>query len=158
MPDDITQQCAAQVHDTIHLIMRTIGPEMRKRAQGELSFQQFRVMKHVEHHSGISLSELATHLGVTISSASKIIDGLVEKGCVARETALDDRRKLVLAITEAGKAVFASMDLQAVACLSEKLASLTPSECAMVNLSMELIRSTLAQARVNERCCNAEAE
>jgi DNA-binding MarR family transcriptional regulator len=104
-------------------------------------------MMTIKRHDGASLSQMAEHLGATVSSASKIVEALVERGLIARATDADDRRKLALALTDEGEALMASAHLRLLTVLAEKLSSLSPNECAMVELAMGIVRSALAQAR-----------
>lgn len=143
MTDDRTWQCAATLMETFHLMMRTVGPEMRRRSSPPLSFAQFRVVKALEHHRGASLSQVAEHLGATLSAASKVVDGLVERGYVQRETAEDDRRKLTLSLTPSGEQVLESLHQEAVSCLAERLTTLSSNECEMLSLAMDMLRSSL---------------
>ena len=143
MTDELRQQCATGVMDTFHMMMRTVGPEARKHSSSELSMQQFRAMKIIGRHEGASLSEVSEHLGSTLSAASKLVDGLVERGYIHRETAEDDRRRLILAITEAGEHAMGSVDLEVQSFIAEKLASLSPNERAIVNLAMDVLRLAL---------------
>jgi DNA-binding MarR family transcriptional regulator len=106
--------------------------------------QQFRAMRIIERSDGASLSQVSERLGATISAASKLIDGLVERGYVRRETAEDDRRRLILALSGKGKESLASVHMEMISCLAEKLDALSPSECALLRLSMDLLRTTLA--------------
>ena len=132
---------------TFHTMMRTVGPEARKHSSSELSMQQFRAMKMIEHHEGASLSLVSEHLGSTLSATSKLVDGLVERGCIRRETAEDDRRRLILALTDAGMQVMESVHIHVITCLADKLATLSPNECAIVNLAMDILRSALVSAQ-----------
>jgi len=147
MSDDPMQQCAGNVMDTFHATMRAIRPETRRSPSSDLSMQQFRALVTIKHHEGASLSLVSEHLGATISAASKLIDGLVERGYVRRETAPDDRRRLILAITQAGDKTLESVHLEAISRLAAKLVSLTPGERAMVNLAMDLLRSAIVSAQ-----------
>jgi DNA-binding MarR family transcriptional regulator len=97
----------------------------------------------IKRHEGLSLSQAAEHLGATISTASKIIDGLVERGMVFRTTADEDRRKLMLKLTPSGERAVEEIHLKTIANLTGKLETLSPSECAMVELAMGILRSTL---------------
>jgi len=144
MAEDTVRQCAANLMGAFHTMMRTVGPEMRKRSPEVLSIQQFRAIKTIEHHKGASLSEIAEHLGANLSAASKLVDGLVERGFVRRETAENDRRKVVLAITDTAQQAVESLDQEAVSCLADRISTLSPGECAMLNLAMDLLRSALA--------------
>lgn len=138
------QQCATTVMDTFHTMMRTVAPEARKQSTHGLSMQQFRAMMTIERHEGASLSLVSEHLGGTLSAASKLVDALVDRGYIRRQTAEDDRRKLILALTDAGAQILASGHIEVISCLAKKLAALTPGECGMLNLAMDILRSALA--------------
>ncbi len=150
MTNDRVQQCAATLMDTFHFMMRTIGAEMRKRPPEVLSFHQFRVLKAIQEHKGASLSQVAERLGDSLSAASKLVDSLVEQGFVARSTAEDDRRKLALEVTDAGREAMNVVHRQALSLLSEKLASLSLSECAMLDLAMDILRSKLGSVEQSD--------
>lgn len=147
MTEDLVRQCSTSVMDTFHTMMRSVGPEARKRSSSELSMQQFRAMKTIEQHAGASLSRVSEHIGATLSSTSKLVDGLVERGCIRRETAEDDRRKLVLALTDSGTRLLQSIHMEVISCLAERLSVLSPSECQMVALAMDVLRSALVSAQ-----------
>lgn len=133
--------------DTFHTMMRNVGPEARKHSSSDLSMQQFRAMKTIEHHEGASLSLVSEHLGSTLSATSKLVDGLVERGWVRRETARDDRRRLILALTGAGMQVMDSVNMHVITCLAGRLATLSPNECSIVSMAMDILRSALVGAQ-----------
>lgn len=145
MADDVARQCAASTMDTFHMMMRAIHMEMRKRSPADLSIQQFHAMKTIQHHEGASLSEVSEHLGSTLSAASKLIDGLVERGYVHRETCKHDRRRLLLAITQIGEQAMESVDLEVRSLLAEKLALLSPNERAILSMAMDVLQSALTK-------------
>lgn len=149
MTEDLVRQCSTSVMETFHTMIRSVGAEARKRSASELSFQQFRAMKTIEQHSGASLSLVSEHLGATLSASSKLIDGLVDRGLVCRETAEDDRRRLILALTEAGERAIDSVHMEQVSCLAERLTVLSPSECRMLALAMDVLRSALVSTPVS---------
>ena len=145
--DDLVRQCAATVMDSFHLMMRTVGGEMRKRPNAEFTVHQFHALMTIKHQHGASLSQVSDHLGATLSSASKLIDGLVERGYVRRDVAADDRRRLILALTDAGEEAVNAEKLKMLSCLSEKLGTLSPGERAMLELAMGLLRSAVVSAQ-----------
>ena len=146
MANGLQQECATIVMDTFHTMMRTVAPEARKHSTLGLSMQQFRALMTIERQKGASLSLVSEHLGGTLSATSKLVDGLVERGFIRRENAEDDRRRLILALTDTGTQVLASVHMEVISCLGEKLAALTPGECGMLNLAMDILRSALATA------------
>jgi DNA-binding MarR family transcriptional regulator len=150
MNEDTTQQCAANVMDTFHAMMRAIRPEKRKCPSSEMSMQQFRALITMKHNEGASLSLVSEHLGATISATSKLIDGMVERGYIGRETDADDRRKLTLALTEAGERALESVHLEAISRLAQRLVALSTGERAMVDLAMDLLRTALVSTQPAE--------
>ncbi len=143
MAGEPASECASAVWDTFHKMMRAVRPDPHKRPTSDLSMQQFRVMITMKHHEGASLSQLREHMGTSISSASKLVDGLVDRGFVRRETAEDDRRRLILALTEDGEQALKVVDMAVLSRLAGKLASLSHGECAVVTLAMDLLREAL---------------
>jgi DNA-binding MarR family transcriptional regulator len=58
---------------------------------------------------GMRMSELASMLQKNISTATGVVDKLVEHGLVKREDDPDDRRAVIVTITEEGNRVFESI-------------------------------------------------
>ena len=54
---------------------------------------------------GVPASDLIRQLGVTKQAASQMIDTLVVRGYVTRETDSEDRRRLTLELTDRGRAL-----------------------------------------------------
>ena len=73
------EQCARQVVETTPLVMRFIRLQVRK-SGAFTSMPQFRALNFLYRHPGASLSSLADHLGVTLPTASVIVDRLVHRG------------------------------------------------------------------------------
>ena len=141
--NDPALECAAHVMDTFSMVMRAIGTEMHRRGPSDLSVQQFRALMIVKHHEGASVSMVSHHLGSTISSTSKLVDGLVERHYLSREAAPDDRRQLILKLTESGADALEAVHREKLSYLRDILATLSPGECATVMLAMNLLRSAL---------------
>jgi DNA-binding MarR family transcriptional regulator len=67
---------------------------------------QYRTLFYVSEHEGASLSELAEFMGLTLPSASKLVDHLVRRAILLREPDNVDRRRLTLRISRKGDALF----------------------------------------------------
>lgn len=147
MANETVTQCAANLMDSFHVMMHAVHSDKRRQMPKELSLQQFRAMRIIMENEGTSLSNVADHLGNTLSATSKLIDGLVDRGYVLRGTARDDRRKLILEVTDSGASKLDSIHMEVISTLSEKLESLTPNECAMIDLAMEIMRRALISGR-----------
>ena len=139
-------ECAARVMETIPLVMRSIGAEMRRRHASEISAQQFHAMMFVRRNPGATLSRTSDFMGLTMSSASKLMDTLVDKRLVSRKTDARDRRRIVLALTKKGESALDGMQNDAMAYLAEKLSPLSAPEIAEVLRAMGTLRRGFAVA------------
>ena len=99
-----TEDCAHAILDVTPLIMRIIRMEMRSNRSPDLSVPQFRTLIYIRNHPDASLTDVADHLGLTLSSTSKLVDGLVKRLLVERNDSLQDRRRMTLNLTGPGNA------------------------------------------------------
>ena len=97
------QETARQVLDVVPLVMRTIRAKLRERRAADINVPQFRAMAYINRNDGASLSDLAAHIGLTLPSMSKLIDGLVNRKLVSREADSCDRRRVCLSLTSQGR-------------------------------------------------------
>lgn len=139
----MVETTAAQVMDTVPLVMRIIRAEMRSHRTPDLTVPQFRALLYVSRREQVSLSDVADHLGLTLPSVSKLVDKLVERGLMFRTNAADDRRRMILTLTPAGQAARESAAQATQARLIEQLNTLSPEECAVVSEAMRLLRRAL---------------
>ena len=137
-------ECASLVIETVLLGMRTLRAEMRRNRPVDLSVPQFRILAFLKRREGASLSDLAEHQGLSLPSISRMIDGLVQRGLVRREDSRQDRRRVILALTEEGRQTFESVAETARARMAEKLDSLSAEESAAVAEAMRLLRAALS--------------
>ena len=68
----------------------------------DLTFQQMKVMALLFEDQQ-RMGNIASHLGCIMSSATSIVDRLVDKGLVARSIDPEDRRAVVCQLTGAGR-------------------------------------------------------
>ncbi len=71
----------------------------------DVTLPQYRALVILSTEGPQRIIDLATHLGVTASTASRMIDRLVRKRLVRRRQAKDDRRSLRIDLTAAGREV-----------------------------------------------------
>jgi len=69
----------------------------------DLTVPQLRVMVILSRTASASLSEVAEQIGISPSNASRTCDQLVRRGLVVRTEDQDDRRRLSLAPSAAGR-------------------------------------------------------
>ncbi|MGD0093437.1 MAG: MarR family transcriptional regulator [Planctomycetota bacterium] len=139
-----TAACSKEVLDTIPLVMRTIRSEMRRQRQQDLSVPQFRTLGFVGHNPGASLSQVAEHVGLPLSSMSKTVDGLVERGLVAHGICRADQRRASLSLTGDGASVLEVARKATQARLAELLDPLPDGERTRVAEAMRFLQRAFA--------------
>ena len=77
---------------------------------GGVSVTQLRALTLVDAAGVGRPGQLADELGISPSAASRLADRLVLAGLVRRETAISDRREVLLRLTPAGRAVLDRYD------------------------------------------------
>src|SRR5512136_2172583 len=100
--------CAQEILEVVPAVMRAIRAEMRRHRMADLSVPQFRTLAFVDRNVDASLSDVAEHIGLTLPSMSKIVDGLVSRKLVTRQTHPTDRRRMTLTLTTRGQTALES--------------------------------------------------
>src|SRR6478609_6427631 len=104
--------------DDLHRAARTLAllGRVLERAAGDLTLAQYRVLAMVSAGDERA-SLLAGRLAVTKPSMSAVVDGLVERGHLAREPVDGDRRAVRLSLTRDGAKALAAAE----AAMAERL-------------------------------------
>lgn len=139
------EQPAETVMETVSAVMRTVRREMRRGRPAELPMQQFRALRVVEKHPGASLLTVANHLDLTPASASKLVDALVRDGLVTRVDSPEDRRKVVLNATPAGRLALEVARKAALGRLADLLAKLSERDRSTVIRAMDILSRALTE-------------
>jgi DNA-binding MarR family transcriptional regulator len=130
--------------NTVPSVWRFVRAEVIQSKVAGLSIPQFRALRFIEKNEGASLSLVCGHLGSTLSSTSKLVDGLVERGYVSREIPYDDRRRVSLKLTEAGTATLDTVYQAAMSHLAKRLSQLTAEDHESISCAMKLLQSVSA--------------
>jgi len=131
--------CAQGLMETAPQIMQAIRVEMRHGRGPDISIPQFRTMRFIQRNPDSSLSDLAEHLGLTLPSVSKLVDGLVKQKLISRNTSVEDRRKITLLLTEAGTSIVDSARADARANLAEKIKYLSDADLEIISQAMQIL-------------------
>jgi DNA-binding MarR family transcriptional regulator len=134
-------ESARQILEAIPMVMAAIRTEIRSHRGSELSMPQFRVLIFLNRHEGASLSDIAEHLGLTLPSMSKMIDGLVARNMVTRQMDTEDRRRVILAPTDLGRTTMQSAYQATESRLAERLVVLPASERRIIIKAMQILAS-----------------
>lgn len=94
----------------VHLVER-LNQQMHCRPLDEwegldLTIPQFKTLALLQHRGPQRMGNLSGYLGITFSSATSIVDRLVEKSLVQRQPDPEDRRVVLCQLTRQGNETF----------------------------------------------------
>jgi len=149
-----SDKAARELLEVIPVIMKDIRSEMRSRRPHDLTVPQFRTLAFVDRNEGASLSAVANHMGLTLPSTSRLVDGLIARGMLTREDNPADRRRLKLGVTNHGLTILETSRRGTLTYLANKIASLSAEDREVIAKAMKAMRSvfisgTQTQAVVN---------
>ena len=137
---NLLRDCAHAVLETAPQVTQFIRVEIRRRRAAGISVPQFRALAFIDRNPDKSLSDLAEHLGLTLPSVSKLIDGLVKQKYITRRESSVDRRRLTMVLTAAGRDLLRVAREGAQARLMEILGELAEKDLESICHAMDLLR------------------
>lgn len=132
--------CAAEVLEVLPGVMNAVRTGMRRQLQGALSVPQFRCMNFIDLNPGVSVGEVAAFLGVTMATASAMVDRLVRAGYATTCVSAQDRRRAVLKLSKPGKALLAQIRQGARRDLAVALGGRSADELQRVSDALMILR------------------
>ncbi|MCX8065075.1 MAG: MarR family transcriptional regulator [Candidatus Hydrogenedentes bacterium] len=123
---------AKEIFQTIQLIHKwlhryfQVSCEDRERSKigHDLTMPQFHMLITIKEHGPMNLKELSEKLGVSSSSASLMLDKLVEMGYVLREQSEEDRREINIRLSSYAEKTLEIHEEQILRAFSDLLAGL----------------------------------
>jgi DNA-binding MarR family transcriptional regulator len=141
-----SQECAREVLDVIPLVMRSLRAEFRSHRGKEISIPQYRALMYLRRSPGASLANVAEYLGITSPSTSKLVNDLVERDLIDRQTSPVDRRKITLILTPKGLDLAQTSLRQTQAAYVERFATLPGETLALITQAMRELRTIFSSA------------
>ena len=138
------QACAAAVLEVLPALMNALRARLRRQIGEGLSVPQFRCLNFVDANAGASISQVAAFLGVSLATASAMVDRLVRGGYVLAGTAAEDRRRSQLALSASGRAVLRRIRRSAQRELAAALAGRPGAELAALRQGLDVLRAAFA--------------
>jgi DNA-binding MarR family transcriptional regulator len=98
------QEVAELLNKLSHHINRTASPDMlRVLGEVELSFTQLKAMFLLDEHGELTVKDISARLSMSLPAMSRSVDGLVQRGFVARRECESDRRSRHIALLPQGR-------------------------------------------------------
>jgi DNA-binding MarR family transcriptional regulator len=105
----------------------------------------FPILRHIEAAAPVRVTDLAEHAGLDVSTVSRRVSDLQEKGLVTRETDREDQRASLLELTPLGREVLASRREGWRRLLEEALASWETPDIQSLADSLSRFAAALAE-------------
>jgi MarR family 2-MHQ and catechol resistance regulon transcriptional repressor len=99
---------------------------------GDLTLSQFGVLEILYHLGPMCQGQLSQKLLKSTGNITMVLDNLEKYGLVRRIRSLEDRRMVMLELTQAGKTLIADIFPRHVAIVVEEMSALTPDEQRML--------------------------
>ena len=141
----VVQDAAQQLLEAVPLVMRTIRAQLRSHRRADISVPQFRAMGYIDRNDGASLSDLANHIGLTLPSMSKLIDGLVSRKLMTRVAHSRDRRRVCLSLTPLGRQELAGALRSTESFLADRMSELAEHDVQNILHAMQLLKGLFSQ-------------
>ena len=136
-----SDEAARELLEVVPVIIKDIRSEMRSRRSPDLTVPQFRTLAFVDRNKGTSLSAVANHMGLTLPSTSRLVDGLIARGMLTREDNPADRRRVKLGVTNHGLTILETSRRGTLTYLTDKIASLSAEDREVIVKAMKAMRS-----------------
>ena len=148
MDDPIKQ--AATLRELLRTLIRKLGVLERSEAGCcDMTLSQCNALIEVGRAGVLSVNQLADRLNLDKSTASRVSDKLVLDGQLLRQEDTNDRRYVVLKLTERGNQTYTNLENRMTAYFEEVMASVDPAERAAMLRGLQ----TLAAALNSNQCC-----
>ena len=141
MPDVDRLLAARALLGTMPLVMRTIGRAMRLgtvAGASPLLPQQYRLLGAIGRKPR-TLGQIARIQGVTPATATTLVTTLENRGWVTREHDQEDRRKVVVSLTDLGRSTHAASQRIAEAAMVELLGPLDPNQLKSLQAGLDVL-------------------
>lgn len=116
-----------------------------------ISMAQLHILYTLKRNGEMPMSRLAEVLNVSLSNATGLIDRIEERGFVERTRVPEDRRIVLIRVTDAGERVLGEIDALSDDLLRSVLGHLDRSKLAGVRQAVASLRDALAIATGSER-------
>lgn len=111
-----------------------------------LTVLQARVLLAIHQHGSTNLQDLSIQLGVSTSSASRVVDRLVVAGLLSRVSAAHSRREIALTLTRRGDQVLADFHRRRRSAIQAVLSQLSQAEQTALVAGLEAFARAAASS------------
>lgn len=133
-----TPQLSSELRVAVNRLSRRLRAE---KAVDELTDGQTTVLGILSLHGPQTLSQLADHDRVSLPSMNRTVGALFTAGYIDRDAVANDKRKVLLSLTDAGAALVRETRRRRDEWLYRRLAQLTPDERTLLSNAAVILGS-----------------
>jgi DNA-binding MarR family transcriptional regulator len=111
-----------------------------------ISMAQLHILYTLQRSGEMPMSHLADHLNVSVSNATGLIDRIEERGFIERRRVAEDRRVVLIHVTEAGRRMLEEVDAVSTDLLRSVFGRIGRSQLAVVGRAIAELRRGLDEA------------
>jgi DNA-binding MarR family transcriptional regulator len=138
--DELTDRIIADFRVTIGTMKCAMSERLVRLG---ISMAQLNIMYTLQRNGVMTMSRLADVLGVSLSSATGLVDRIEERGFIERSRVPEDRRVVLIAVTEAGTRMIQESDALSDELMRSVLARLDAAELPAIAHALAEVRSAL---------------
>ena len=139
---------AKQLHQALkHLVQKYQFRDRNDICCYGISVSQCHTLETVGEHGTQTMQSLAQHLHLAVSTVTRVVDQLVEKGLVERRTGATDRRVCEVALTPHGSALLGTLQGELIAREQAVLERIPPGSRAHVIWAIEALSKAVDEWR-----------
>jgi MarR family transcriptional regulator for hemolysin len=116
-------------------------------AAHDVTFSQYQHLRHLWGSDGLVQTELSRRIGIETASSTAVIDQLEKRGLIRRQRDPSDRRRIIVTLAPAGRALEQPLEECAIAVNRQARAGLPNSEVAALFETMRRIIGNLRPER-----------
>jgi len=138
--DDLTDRIVADFRVTIGTMKCAMSERLVRLG---ISMAQLNIMYTLQRNGEMTMSHLADMLGVSLSNATGLVDRLEERGLIERSRVPEDRRVVLVRVTQAGTQLIQESDALSDELMRTVLEHLDPAELPAIAHAVAEVRSAL---------------
>ena len=128
----------------LRLAIARLNRQLRQQTVGDLTLSQWSALATVDTHGPLRIGDIADREGVSAPTATRLVASLEERGLVARETDVADRRSSHVSLTDQGRRKLEQARQARTARLARKLSVLSDADVRRLVDALPLLEALAA--------------
>ena len=146
--DTVTEELLTIQPLIFRSIRRTLSKSVLSMFDPEITPLHVEILKLLEKSEKLSISEIGEHLQVARAQMTRLLDKLVTKGLIVRNSAEDDRRVIYIELTQEARGKIKEQDKYIKEAFNDSLKSLNEAELNEIKISLIKLNEALSESVV----------